>query len=248
MQKVLEVAAHYFRICLNGHWPSHDFVGAPYSDGTVRGQMSGRPLFNYKGETFFGVLTEISADLDEFAKSFGLPHYRAAYPCLRCFCPLSKLDDLARESRKRTHQWVMDSAEGALKFFNVDDGIVPDVLASVEGKKKRGGLVVTDTTLAGQIPGIRKWDRIEPAPHEFPDIVHGERCQDYDPSKRRMLVYRRDRNLLLFINRLFKLEGVTPGIPGLKLDHFIFDSMHVLELGVLTYLRASGCCRRPFGR
>ena len=52
MQKVLEVAAHYFRICLNGHWPSHDFVGAPYSDGTARGQMSGRPLFKYKGEFF----------------------------------------------------------------------------------------------------------------------------------------------------------------------------------------------------
>ena len=51
-----------------------------------------------------------------------------------------------------------------------------------------------------------------------------------------MLVYRRPARGLLYINRLFKIPGLQPGIPGLTLDHFLFDSMHTIELGILAYL------------
>ena len=51
-----------------------------------------------------------------------------------------------------------------------------------------------------------------------------------------MLVYRRPRDGLNFISRLFAVPGIQPGIPGLTMLHFLFDSMHVLELGVLPYL------------
>ncbi len=57
------------------------------------------------------------------------------------------------------------------------------------------------------------------AVHLHTDVVHGDRCCDYPPCKRRILVYRR--------------------IPHLQLSSFLFDSMHVLELGVLANLFGS---------
>ena len=74
------------------------------------------------------------------------------------------------------------------------------------------------------------------AVHLDPDVVHGGRCCDYPPCKRRILVYRRAENLLLFCNRLIPAPGVCEGIPHLQLSSFLFDSMHVLELGVLANL------------
>ncbi len=90
--------------------------------------------------------------------------------------------------------------------------------------------------LKKHFPGIKKWDRIEPAVHLHPDVVHGDRCRDYPACKRRILVYRRAENLLLFCNRLIPTPGVCKGIPHLQLSSFLFDSMHVLELGVLANL------------
>eukprot|EP00959_Pyramimonas_sp_CCMP1952_P324576 6793774-Pyramimonas_sp.AAC.1 len=36
--------------------------------------------------------------------------------------------------------------------------------------------------------------------------------------------------------RLFTIDGVNEGVPHLSVDHFIYDSMHVLELGILHYV------------
>ena len=49
-------------------------------------------------------------------------------------------------------------------------------------------------------------------------------------------MYRRPKDGLNFISRLFQIPGIQLGVPGLTLEHFLFDSMHVLELGVLLYL------------
>ena len=48
-------------------------------------------------------------------------------------------------------------------------------------------------------------------------------------------IYRRPRNGILFINRLFAIPGIQLGIPGLRLEHFLFDSMHFADLGILHY-------------
>ncbi|CAK0854496.1 unnamed protein product, partial [Prorocentrum cordatum] len=41
------------------------------------------------------------------------------------------------------------------------------------------------------------------------------------------------------ISRLFTVRGVQPGVPGLRLEHFLFDSMHVADLGILAYFMAT---------
>ena len=46
-------------------------------------------------------------------------------------------------------------------------------------------------------------------------------------------MYRRPKDGLNFISRLFQIPGIQPGVPGLALEHFLYDSMHVLDLGVL---------------
>ena len=51
-----------------------------------------------------------------------------------------------------------------------------------------------------------------------------------------MLVYRLPHDGRLFIIRLFTIPGIQAGIPGLTIQHFLSDSMHLLELGVLLYL------------
>ena len=48
-------------------------------------------------------------------------------------------------------------------------------------------------------------------------------------------MYRRPENSLLFISRLFHIPGIQAGIPGLQYDHFLLDSMHCLEIGVVPY-------------
>ena len=243
MQRIWEVAAHYFRVCLDGHWPVNDFSGSVWPVSSVRAKSAGKPLFEYKGVAYHAVLTEISADLDEYAKTLGLPHYSSSHPCIRCFRALGSLGDMGVQSKKRSQQWVQDSAESNLRFYEVDDRKVRRLLDNVEGKHQKGGLIVQNSRdLQDIFPGIRNNDRIEPTLNGFPDIVHGEVCSDYPPDRRKILVYRRDPGLLLFFNRLFPMEGVCEGVPNLSIEYFIFDSMHVIELGILHYLLGYVLC------
>eukprot|EP00959_Pyramimonas_sp_CCMP1952_P392028 8214746-Pyramimonas_sp.AAC.1 len=68
LQRAWEIVAYYYRVCLDGQWPRADFLGNPWPPGSVRSKLAGKPLFECQGVRFHGVLTEISADLDEFAK------------------------------------------------------------------------------------------------------------------------------------------------------------------------------------
>ena len=49
-------------------------------------------------------------------------------------------------------------------------------------------------------------------------------------------MYRRPPLGLNFICKLFTVPGIQLGVPGLTLKHFLHDSMHTLELGVLAYI------------
>ena len=52
-----------------------------------------------------------------------------------------------------------------------------------------------------------------------------------------VLFYRKPKgSSYMFINRLFTIAGIQRGVPGLKHHHVLFDSMHLIELGVLAYL------------
>ena len=122
-------------------------------------------------------------------------------------------------------------------FFDVDDVKARRLNEGITGKKQKGGLVVTESRQLQDIfPGIRNGDRVEPALNGFPDVVHGDVCSDFLPSQRRVLVYRKAQGLFMFFNRLLPVAEVCPGVPHLTLDYFIFDSMHVLELGILHFL------------
>eukprot|EP00959_Pyramimonas_sp_CCMP1952_P034616 725612-Pyramimonas_sp.AAC.1 len=87
------------------------------------------------------------------------------YPCMKCFCHWRDLGVLASRPRKRSQQWVTDSADGSLKLFDIDDGSVPDLLQRISGKRHKGGLIVERAReLQHSLRGIRDGDRIEPAP------------------------------------------------------------------------------------
>ena len=65
------------------------------------------------------------------------------------------------------------------------------------------------------------------------DFWHGESVRDAPLSQRKALFFQHPKNGILFISRLIYVPNVQPGIPGLILDHFLLDSMHGLEQGVL---------------
>ena len=233
-----EICAYFFRVCLEGKWPTTDYFGNEWPESSCRAILAGQPLFQYNGNDYHGVLVEVSCDLDEYSKTLGLPNYRSSYGCVQCFRPKTDLSHFKPPSRKRPHQWFWDSAESSLKYYKVDDGQVQELLANIKGKKEHGGLMITEP-LNHLFPGICRNDRIEPTVFGCPDIVHGDKCTDYAPEKRKFLAYRRAKNLLLFYNRLIHIPGVCEGIPHLKTEMFLFDSMHTLELGCLqNYL---GC-------
>ncbi|CAK0845707.1 unnamed protein product, partial [Prorocentrum cordatum] len=57
--------------------------------------------------------------------------------------------------------------------------------------------------------------------------------------RRQMLAYARPPNSLFLTNRLFTVRNVQPGVPGLRLEHVLFDSMHFADLGILAYFMAA---------
>ena len=72
------------------------------------------------------------------------------------------------------------------------------------------------------------------------DFWHDESVETTNPSK--MLTYRRRKNGPMYISRLFEVPGIQPGVPGLKIDHVLFDSMHTVELGLLEYYKKIRRC------
>eukprot|EP00959_Pyramimonas_sp_CCMP1952_P229493 4798338-Pyramimonas_sp.AAC.1 len=94
----------------------------------------------------------------------------------------------------------------------------------------KGGLYVKRHHPA--LPSVRRGARIEPAVLGFPDFVHGERVDTFPPDKRRFLTYQRHEHSVLFLNALLDLPH-QQGIRGLTSKHFLFDSMHCVELGIV---------------
>ncbi|CAK0866195.1 unnamed protein product, partial [Prorocentrum cordatum] len=201
---------------------------------SVRNRMAGRPLYPSTLGNCRVVLVEVAADLDEMCKTLGLPDYRGNHGCLRCFSHKETFADLGAPLRKRKHQWLLDTARTSLSFHRVNDEDVEELRDNTCIKRKKGGVVVT-SLMRDTFPLLKRGDRVEPVLPGQPDFRHGEACRDYAPRDRRMMVYRRPANSLLFINRLFHVPGIQPGIPGLTIDHFLFDSMHFADLGILHY-------------
>eukprot|EP00959_Pyramimonas_sp_CCMP1952_P029055 609410-Pyramimonas_sp.AAC.1 len=100
----------------------------------------------------------------------------------------------------------------------------------IKAEHKKGGVVIKERRV-DKWPNLKIGDRIEPAAEGYPDFWHGESVETYPPEKRRFLIYRRHKNGLLNMSRLIEIPGISRGIPGVKLEHFIYDSMHVMELG-----------------
>ena len=237
MQAVMDVLAWTFRVAARGRWPKHNFRGERMDASLLRGQMAGQPLFGVSGagKVIKGILCEVSADLDEYAKTFGLCHYASTYPCFSCFRPLSELG--ARTGRppvrKRDHQWLLDSAEASFVQVPITDAVVPALKRHCKGVRTKAGQIVQRRF--DEIPGLKRGDRIEPAVRGYVDAWHNESCADYPEDRRSLLVYRRQKHGLLFFSRLFAIPGVQPGIKGLTLQHMLYDQMHVMELGILAY-------------
>lgn len=88
-----------------------------------------------------------------------------------------------------------------------------------------------------RLPAVHIGDRLEPACEGLPDFVHGETIADCGACQAKVLLYRKPRFFpYMFVCRLWMVPEVQRGVPGLKLDHILYDTMHLLELGVLAYL------------
>ena len=185
---------------------------------------------------------ECSLDLDEYAKSLGMSSHQMTNGCKSCWT-----DDYGNYSvnaEERTHEDFMDIVKNLLFMVNV---------TVAEGKTILGGCVA-NRTMAGMVvpwvpPSVQlvRQDRIEPAcgyledflferphPATAPNIVEQPNSQ--------VLVFRRDHKFcrwsrsINWVNRLFTVPGIQEGIPGFRIEHCLFDYMHVLELGVNLYL------------
>ncbi|CAK0906522.1 unnamed protein product [Prorocentrum cordatum] len=163
--------------------------------------MAGQPLYPSLVGDCRVVLVEAAADLDEMCKSLGLPDYRSNYGCLRCFAHRNTFADLAAPSRKRTHDWLLDTAATALFRLPVDDDGAAELRENSRIKRKRGGVVVS-SVMRDKFPLLRRGDRIEPVHPGFPDFWHGERD---DPLLK--LKAGKSRKLLPYVVHLLRDQG-----------------------------------------
>ena len=174
--------------------------------------------------------------MDEACKTFGLPDYRSSYGCLRCFQRKTRLWDFAAPVKTRDHDWLLRIAENDLSIHPVTANVVEDIKKTCSAKRKHAGVIFPKKLSRNLCRG----DRLEPACAGMVDFWHDQPIDDASPSECQMLIYRKKKNSLMFISKLFTVDGIQPGIPGLTMRHFLFDRMHVMELGVL--LNFEGFC------
>ena len=125
----------------------------------------------------------------------------------------------------------MENAESSSTYHNVgSEEAVEQLKNSCRGSHSRGGQIVFKKVPL--IPTLAQWDRIEPYCGGLPCIFHGQTLEGIPRSLHKVLAYRRPRGGLNFISRLFTILHIQAGVPGLTIEHFLFDSMH----GVLLYL------------
>ena len=234
IQCILEKIAWDFRVAATGIWPSVDASGKPWPEESWRRAVAGKPMFRSRMGNCKAALVEVAADLDEVAKTFGLADYRSNFGCLRCFAKWDEFSNLAAPVRKRRHQWLVDTASTSLFLHDVTDASATVLRSNSKPRYSKAGVVV-QRMMRTEFPNIKRGDRIEAPQLGRPDVWHGESCLEYRRSSRQILVYRRAKSSPLFINRLICVPGIQSGIPGLKLEHFLFDSMHFADLGILQY-------------
>ena len=232
-----DVIAWFFRVAGEGVWPDTDYGGVPWPEDSMRARLAGEDMFSHEGRRCHAVLCEVAADLDEVAKTIGLADYRRVHGCLRCFKANANFDEFDVKSRKRKHDWFTTVASSCLSHHPVRDNDVDVLMANTKSKRTKAGLVVVKRMAA--FPNLKIGDRIEPCVRGFPDVVHGQRPSDFPAVKRRILSYRRPKHSPLFVWRMLRLPGVQEGVYGLKAEHVLFDSMHVVELGCLLYWMAA---------
>ena len=233
LQPVWDVVAWLLRVCASGVWPRENYHGVRWPASSWRSHVAGEPLFN----GLKGVVVEISCDLDEYPKTLGLPDYKSLFGCLKCFKSKRNRNDLAMRSRKRTHRWLLETGSSSLSIHPVNEATVMELKANCTSKKKKAGVTVDKP--CANLPGLRVGDRLEPTCGDLVDFWHGDNISDAHPDAWKVLVYSRPRNSLMFINRLFTIPGIQPGVPGLTYSHYLLDRMHVLDLGILLYIIAT---------
>ena len=236
VQALFDKVAYDFRVAALGEWPTVDSEGKPWPPHSWRARVAGSPMFPSKHG--YGncrvALVEVAADMDELGKTFGLPDYRRNYGCLACFQRTDTFSDLNTPVRKRPHQWLMDTAESALFFHDIADDKVDLLRRNCKARQRQGGIIV-QRQMRAEFPMLRRGDRIEPSVPSYPDVWHGEDIDTCPPDRRKCLVYRRPQNSIMFVSRLFYVSGIQMGVPGLRIEHVLFDMMHCSDLGMLHY-------------
>ena len=223
-QPLIDVLAWIFRVIAGGRWPSKDYYEKPFPESSWRSMKAGKFLFEGK----IGVLSEICPDLDEAAKTLGLPDYRSNFGCKECFKRKSELSDL-RPCKRRKHAWLVDSATDGLTLHTCSNELALAMKQNCKPQYARAGVCLT----CDLSPALQCNDRLEPACGDLVDFWHDESVEPTNPSK--MLTYRRRKNGPMYISRLFEVPGIQQGVPGLTKDNVLFDSMHCVELGFVEY-------------
>ena len=99
---------------------------------------AGKFLFEGK----IGVLSEICPDLDEAAKTLGLPDYRSNFGCKECFKRKSELSDL-RPCKRRKHAWLVDSATDGLTLHTCSNELALAMKQNCKPKYANAGVCLT---------------------------------------------------------------------------------------------------------
>ena len=189
-----------------------------------------------------GALVEVSLDLDEYSKSLGMGLHNARHGCKACWT--TDYNDFHTEQEPRCQDDFVKCVKEALFFFDITEPVARLVVEGSKSTRKKAGL-----HLKKAFAGLLRGDRIEPAPVCLEDFVFprpdGARVVEHPSSQ--VLVYRRGVNRwsknLVWVTRLVEVEGIIQGIPGLTWKHFLFDYMHVVDLGIILYVNAASLRR-----
>ena len=241
VQRLWEIFATHAQAAALGTWPTKDFHGRPWPADTIREMLAGKPLFKDKAGAMCHVaVVEVSCDMDELPKSFGLPDYRTTHGCLRCFKHRAEFVNFATKGKKRTQGWFERTAATCLIAHRVprdaSEWLQDQICACTKRKHKAGGVVFTNKPGNHILPNVERGDRLEPSLKGYPDILNGQRTSDFAEANRFVHTYKKPKGGLNFICQLFPNPALRwPGVPGLTIDHVLLDSMHFLELGLLGY-------------
>ena len=100
--------------------------------------------------------------------------------------------------------------------LDVDQESFNELMGCLVKRRRKVGLLVNKKPRALSLRVVHRGDRLEPAAEGLPDLLHGDKINEFPHHLRKVLLIRRPTHFpYMFIWRLFCIPKFFRGIPGL---------------------------------